>query len=171
MLIIDVQDRLAPATHDSESTVANCVRLVRAARRLDIPLLATEHYPKGLGPTVKPLAALISKHEMVEKIHFSCAADPGFRRRFEAFGRDQVAVAGLEAHVCIMQTAIALRRAGQMVAVIADAVTSRSPSDRDLALDRLRAEGVLLASAEMILFEWLERGDTAAFKDVFTLIR
>lgn len=171
LLIIDVQEKLVATMHEPEPIIANCRRLMQAAHRLDIPILASEHYPKGLGRTVPELAPLVPEGGLLEKIHFSCLSDTGYRARFEMLGRAEAVVAGLETHVCVMQTSLQLRDAGYAVAVVADAVTSRDPRSKTLAIERLRQAGVAVVGTEMLLFEWLHKGGTPEFKDVLELIR
>jgi nicotinamidase-related amidase len=175
LLVIDVQEKLAPHVVDSETVVANCERLVRYARRLEVPVTLTEHYPKGLGATVASLRdAAGNKTPCFEKIAFSCWRDDAIRARIEHLcrsGRDQIVVAGMEAHVCVGQTVLDLRSENCNVLVVADAVGSRDARVRDLAVERFRAAGAAIVTHEMIAFEWLERGDDPAFKDLIRLIK
>lgn len=171
LLVVDVQERLAPAIEGGAAVIERVRTLIRAARLLDIPVLATEQYPRGLGPTVAEVAALLPPGAVLEKIHFSCAAEPGFLDRVRAFSRPQILVAGTEAHVCVLQTAFGLKEAGFSVHVAADAVGSRDPANRSLALDRMRLAGIPAVSTEMAVFEWLHRADHPVFKDVLALIK
>jgi nicotinamidase-related amidase len=171
LLIVDMQERLLPAMADAEAVVEGCRKLMAGAARLGVPVLVSEQYPQGLGPTVAPLKALAPAGAVLAKVHFSCAADPGIAARLAASGRDQVVIAGIEAHVCVAQTALALRRKGVGVAVAADAVSSRRRESVALALQRLATNGVELVNVEMALFEWLGAAGTPAFKDISALIR
>jgi nicotinamidase-related amidase len=175
LLIIDVQEKLAPHIDGGEATAANCGRLIRYARRLGVPITITEHYPKGLGPTVSSLReAAGNEAPCLEKIAFSCWRDDAIRNRIEALaadGRDQIVVAGMEAHVCVGQTVLDLLAAFQDVFLVADAVGSRDARVRDLAIERYRDAGATIVAQEMIAFEWLERGDDPAFKDLIELIK
>jgi nicotinamidase-related amidase len=165
LLAIDVQERLLPAMADPVAVEQGAARLMRAARRLGVPMLVTEQYPRGLGPTVPGLAALASPEETLEKIHFSCAAEPSVQARHQAV------LCGIEAHVCVLQSALGLAAAGWSVAVVEDATSSRRPDDRAAGLRRLAASGVVVVTAEMVLFEWLGRAGTDAFRDVQKLIK
>jgi len=175
LLIIDVQEKLAPHIADSSVAAANCLRLVRYAGRLGVPITITEHYSKGLGPTVSGLRdAAGNETPRLEKIAFSCWRDDAIRTRISALeseGRDQIVVAGMETHVCVGQTVLELLDHGKTVFVVADAVGSRQAAVRDLALERFRDAGANIVAQEMIAFEWLGRGDDPAFKDLIQLIR
>lgn len=171
LLLVDVQENLLPAMADPDSLLPRLVLLLRGAARLGVPVLASEQYRKGLGPTVPALRALLPEEAVGEKLAFSCAADAGLRARIAGLGRPQVVLAGIEAHVCVLQTALGLLRIGLSPVVVADGVMSRRPSDRELALARLRQAGVVVASSEMVLFEWLGEAGTDAFRDLLRLIR
>lgn len=175
LLVIDVQEKLAPHIVDGELAVANCERLVRYARHLDVPVTITEHYPNGLGATVASLRdAAGNEAPCFEKIAFSCWRDDAIRDRIEGLsrgGRDQIVIAGMEAHVCVGQTVLDLRTENRDVFLVADAVGSRDARVRDLAIERFRAAGATIVAQEMIAFEWLGRGDDPAFKDLIRLIK
>jgi nicotinamidase-related amidase len=167
LLVVDVQDRLLPAIDGWQRLLDNVIWLVQIAQSLHVPVLASEQYPKGLGHTHAALRALLPTGGIAEKLHFSCvAADcldgiAGSERR-------QFVVCGIEAHVCVMQTALELRWQGKEVFVVADAIASRNPVDRELALARLRSHGIEIVSREMVAFEWLRRAGTAEFRQIST---
>jgi nicotinamidase-related amidase len=165
LLLIDLQERLAPAIADIDAVLQNNVWLVEVARRLEVPVAATVQYPAGLGPTVPDLAARLPAESVVEKIHFSAVAD-GCLEGLPAFARRQVVLTGTEAHVCVLQTALGLLALGKEVFVVAEAVGSRRPADRELALERLRQEGCRIVSREMVAFEWLHRAGTETFRQI-----
>lgn len=175
LLIIDVQEKLAPHIAGGEATAAKCVRLVRYARRLGVPVTVTEHYPRGLGATVSALReAAGNDTPHLDKIAFSCWRDDAIRTRIEGLGRqgrDQIVVGGMEAHVCVGQTVLDLLRHDRHVYLVADAVGSREAAVKDLAVERFRSAGAHIVAQEMIAFEWLERGDDPAFKDLIKLIK
>lgn len=166
LLVVDFQERLMPAIHDAERIVAHGTWLIQIAQRLAVPALASEQYPKGLGHTVAAIRDLLPAEAFMEKIHFSCAADRDCMRRIDALEREQIVVIGAEAHVCVLQTALGLRAAGKEVYLVADAVSSRSPRDVELALARMRAEGVRIVSREMVAFEWLHQAGTDTFRAI-----
>lgn len=172
LAVVDVQERLAPAMATPDAAIGRCTILVRAAARLGVPMLVSEQYPKGLGRTVPSLAALVAPETVVEKIHFSCADEEAWSKRLEALGgRDQAVVCGMEAHVCVLQTALGLQEKGYRVAVAADAVSSRKAEDAGLALARMQQSGVTVVSTEMVVFEWLRRAGSAEFKELSALIK
>jgi len=171
LLLVDVQTRLAAAVAGSAAAIARARLLLEAARRLDVPVAATEQYPRGIGATVPELRDRLHSGEIVEKIAFSGAAAPELVALLERAGRPRIVVCGLESHVCVLQTALGLAERGYQPCAVADAVASRDPADRDLALDRLRRGGIDVVSAEMVVFEWLERAGTGTFKALLPLLR
>lgn len=171
LLVVDIQDRLLPAVRDQDAVVANTGVLLKAAAALGVPVLASEQYPKGIGHMVPPVAELLPDGAVVEKLNFSCLADANFAERFVALGRRQAVVVGLEAHVCVLQTAEQLLAAGTEVFVVADAVSSRAEASHALALRRLEADGARIVTTEMVVFEWLGRAGTQAFRELSRLIK
>ncbi len=169
LLVIDVQTRLAPAMEAHHRVIANTAVLMKAAARLRVPMLVSEQYPRGLGPTVPELAA--GAGAVVEKIHFSCLGEQAYAQRFRGLGRRQAVVAGIEAHVCVLQTCIELMEGGDQVYVVADAVSSRTAENATLALARLRAAGAAIVTTEMVIFEWLRRAGTPEFKELSALVK
>jgi isochorismate hydrolase len=170
LLVIDIQDKLAPAMNNIEGVVENTVTLMRTAARLNIPHLVSEQYPQGLGATIEPVAEL-SDEKSVAKVTFSCMADSGYASRFNDIGRNQAVIVGIEAHVCVLQTAMDLRDRDVQVFVVADATTSRSPDSHSMALHRLSGAGVEIVTTEMVLFEWLGQAGTLEFKDISKFIK
>jgi nicotinamidase-related amidase len=171
LLVVDVQERLAAAVSDRETCLARCRTLIQAARHLAVPVVASEQYPKGLGATVAAVAELLEPEEIQAKRHFSCAADPALAAALRDVGRAQIVICGMEAHVCVLQTALGLQADGLRPVVVADAVASRRPETCRLALDRLRASGVEIVDTEMVVFEWLREAGTPAFRALAPLIR
>lgn len=174
VMIIDVQERLVPAMHESERMVERCAVLMQAAARLGLPVTVSEQYRKGLGATVPRLDTVKGDAAVIEKLHFSCAADPALAaraRELAAAGRRQIVIGGIESHVCVLQTALGFKAVGLDVFVVEDAVTSRAPASIATALERLRAAGVCVVNTEMVLFEWLHKAGTPEFKDISKLIR
>jgi len=171
LLVVDVQTKLAPAVAEGARAISNAAVLMRGAARLGVPVLISEHYPKGLGSTVPALAELVSEDSIVEKIRFSAAREQAFRARLHGLNRGQIVVAGMETHVCVLQTALALREDGHEVFVVADAVSSRRLEDRAVAIERMQAEGCRIVTTEMVIFEWLERGDAKEFRELLALIK
>ncbi len=171
LLVVDIQERLLPVVADPRGVVANSRTLIRAASGLGVPVLASVQYPRGIGALVAELANLPATVPVIEKISFSCVREPEWRSAFEGLGRPQAVIAGIEAHVCVLQTALDLLAARYQVFVVADAVSSRAEASHQAALDRLRAAGAGVVTTEMVVFEWLERADTAEFKKLMPLIK
>lgn len=171
LLVIDIQSRLAPAIHKNEDVTARCIALVRAARLLGVPVFATEHCPERIGPIVPELRTLLTDDEIMSKRHFSCADDPVILERLKELGRFQAVVAGMEAHVCVMQAALGLAEHGFTPFVVSDAAGSRHVADHAAAINRLHAEGIGVLSAEMTMFEWLGHADNAVFREVLGIVK
>jgi nicotinamidase-related amidase len=171
LLVIDIQERLLPATFGPGTVTGNCGILLEAAGILGIPVLASEQYPKGLGHTVPEIGARLPEGSVVEKLHFSCVGEDGFCLRFDGLGRSQAVVVGMEAHVCVLQTVLDLLGRGTEVFVVADATSSRTPDNHRLAMDRMRAAGARIVSTEMVVFEWLAKAGTAEFKAISKLVK
>ena len=170
LVLIDVQERLVPAIDGHARVVWNCRRLLDAARLLGVPIIATEQYRKGLGPTVGELAARLEGVAIYEKRRFSAAA----REWFEPLRERNVAkllICGIESHVCVQQTALDLLSAGWRVYVAADAVGSRREVDRRTALGRMDSSGAALTTTEAALFEWCQSADAPAFKAISQLAK
>jgi nicotinamidase-related amidase len=167
LLIIDFQARLMPAISDGESVVANAGRLISAARLLDLPMLVTEQNPKGLGATVPELNT--GDAPVVAKMTFDATRAPEFPA-FPPAGRLAVVI-GCEAHVCVLQTVAGLRAAGRRVCVVADAIGSRSPANKAVAIERMRAAGAEIVTTEMVVFEWAASAEHPRFKELIALIK
>jgi nicotinamidase-related amidase len=174
LVIVDLQERLAAAMPPAVLAVVirNVRILLQAAALLDIPALVTEQYPKGLGPTIPPVAKLLpSAAPRFEKTCFSCAAAAPFTDALERTGRPQVILAGMEAHVCVLQSALELQPLCAAVFVVEDACCSRNPAHHANAIDRLRAAGVSVTNTESLVFEWLRDARHEHFKAISALLR
>jgi len=174
LLIVDMQEKFIPAMHQVAEVVERCGRLIDAARLMDVPVTYSEQYPKGLGPTVAALAEKLGNAPRFEKLHFSCARDEALAARIAELaddGRDQLVIAGIESHVCVLQTATDFGERGLFPFVAADAVTSRAPESKDLALRRMGDGGAEIINSEMALFEWMEVAGTPTFKAVSPLVK
>lgn len=168
LLLIDVQQRLMPVIHDGESIIAKTARLAEAALLLDVPVLATEQYPAGLGPTIERLASY--PRATLVKTTFSAMADPGFTALLPA-GTREVVIAGCEAHVCVLQTALDLVASRHRAILVADAVGSRDPADRAAGIERARQHGVEIVTSEMVIFEWIRDAGHPRFREVHKLMK
>jgi nicotinamidase-related amidase len=171
LLVIDVQERFRMQIAAFERMVGRIRTLVQGAALLDVPVVVTEQYPQGLGPTVAELAEVLDGAETLEKRSFSAAAAPGFDDLMRRLGRHQLVLVGLETHVCVHQTATDLLRGGRSVHAAVDAIESRDPAARAAALVRLAADGVHTTTVETALFELLRTADHERFRDVQALIK
>jgi nicotinamidase-related amidase len=165
LLVVDVQGRLVPAIAGWQSLLDQVIWLIRVARRMDIPVLACEQYPQGLGPTHPAVVEELPVGCTAAKLHFSAVAG-ACHGLGEAGGPAQYVVCGMETHVCVMQTVIELLELGKKVFVVEEAVGSRRESDKALALARMRAAGASIVSREMVAFEWLRRADSELFREI-----
>jgi nicotinamidase-related amidase len=171
LVIVDVQEKLFPAMYEKETLRDNLNRLIRGAGVLGVPALVTEQNPAGLGPTVVELSTLLQEVPRLSKFSFSCLGEPSFRKALEAAGRRQVLLCGIEAHVCVYQTACDLVTAGYPVSVVADAVSSRTRSNRMLGLHAMHRKGAYLTSVEMALFELLKVARGPLFKEIIKIVK
>jgi nicotinamidase-related amidase len=151
--------------------VANLKILVSAARRLDVPVLVTEQYPKGLGRTLPELRTLLADTTPFEKTAFSCAGAEGFVDRLRAVGADHVILTGIEAHVCVLLTALDLLKQGLRVSIVADAVCSRRPANLEIGLGQARQAGAVVTATETVVFQLLGRADSDTFRELSKLLR
>ena len=176
ILVIDFQERLTPVMAEGQGSVDNSAKLLRCAAKLDIPATVTEQYRRGFGPTLPIiLEAAGPQASVFEKMSFSALQDEAIAAHVKQCalhaGRPQVVVAGIESHVCVLQTALDLVSAGLQPFIVVDAVTSRTISSKEVALQRLTANGVELVTTEMVIFEWLERAGTDEFRALLPLIK
>ena len=172
LLLIDIQDRLLSAMSNPDQVIAKSQILLQAAETLGLPVTMSEQYPKGLGHTVAALKT--NTATIFEKLSFSCWRDGALKTHFinlHETGRPLVIVAGIEAHVCVMQTCIDLANAGFGVFAVADAMSSRKPESAALAFERMRDNDVQVVNTEMVVFELLERAGTPHFKSLSALIK
>ncbi len=171
LVVVDIQERFRDLIHNIDGVLASTTRLIKFAQVLGIPILTTEHYSRGLGVTVTELRNLFQPFKPLEKIHFSCHGDEGFRKALATSGRDQIILCGIETHVCIYQTAADLMRDGKQVAVAMDAVSSCSAANRQIGLDRMAEIGVQNMGVQMLMFELLGKAGTGDFREVSGLLK
>lgn len=169
LIVIDVQEKLVTRIDQRDRVIANALLLARGANLLGIPVWATEQYPKGLGPTIAPLVELIPRRP--DKTMFHCASIPSILEDLYYHKIRHVTLAGIEAHVCVAQSALELLKLGFKVQISADAVGSRHAIDREFALRRLERVGAVVSTTEAILFEWMESADHPRFKEFSAMIK
>lgn len=165
-LLIDVQEKLISTIYEHQRLIANCQWLLSLADDLRIIKAASEQYPKGLGATVAVLKEFVPNSQVMMKTAFSCAADKTCLESICALNKEQIVIAGIEAHVCVLQAALGLTEKGKQVFVVADAISSRHLDDKELAIARMRQSGVEIVSKEMVFFEWLESSTHPRFKEL-----
>jgi nicotinamidase-related amidase len=173
-VVCDVQERLFPAmdVDHREEVMRNIKILTTSARRLRVPILVTEQYPKGLGHTLQELLDTLGPGvEPLPKVTFSCCGVETFRARLEGTGARHVVLTGIEAHVCVLMSTLDLIALGYTVHVAADAVTSRTQANWRLAMDLLRQAGAVVTATETVLFQLLRQADTDEFRELARLIR
>jgi nicotinamidase-related amidase len=169
LLVVDVQERLMAKIPRAAELVRNIAFLIDGARVLDIPVTATEQYPKGLGPTVAELARRVA--ERPEKLGFSCCALPSVVEGFRRQQRSRILVAGIESHVCVLNTVLDLLAADFRVYLAVDAIASRYAVDHEIAVRRLESAGAILTTAETALFEWTGGAHHPKFKQMSALVQ
>lgn len=172
LVIIDMQVKLASAmpAEALQGVVRNCSVLVQAAHLLAVPTILTEQYPQGLGETLSEIRQHLPNCKPVTKTAFSACCEPRFSQQLHR-DNPQIILAGMEAHICVLQTALALLQAGKQVFVAEDAVISRNPANKANALARLRDAGCVISNTESVVFEWLGDANHEAFKAISKLIR
>lgn len=174
LLVVDIQEKLAVAMDEAEraQVYRNAGRLAQAAGILNIPVTVTEQYPQGIGHTAHAvLEQAPQAARVLDKTTFSCCGAPGIMDALKSARRPQVILCGMEAHVCVLQTALGLTQEGFQVFVVEDGICSRSPRNRDNALARMAQAGVTVTNAESVMFEWLGECTHPRFKDLLKLIR
>jgi len=171
LVVVDVQGKLAQLMHSKESLFKNIEILIKAAKILNIPILWCQQSPQSLGPTISQIAELLSDNKPINKASFSCCGCDKFNDKLNELSRQQVLLCGIEAHVCIYQTAADLLSKGFSVDVLADAVSSRTLENKQIAITKMSAEGVNVTTTEMALFELLRTADHPHFKQIAKLIK
>lgn len=171
LLVIDVQEKLARVMHEREPMISNLQKLIKGIKVLGVPVIVTEQYPRGLGPTVPELAPLVAGFPLVAKTSFSCWGEAKFLQEYKSLGRKQALVAGIEGHVCVYQTVRDLIANGYEAHVVTDAVTCRTPENRQLSFEMMRQAGARLTGTEAVLFELLKVAEGEKFKEISRIVK
>jgi nicotinamidase-related amidase len=172
LVVVDIQGKLAQLMHEKDSLFAEAARMIRGAAALGVPVIWMEQNPKGLGATVPEVAGTMPQGASpIPKMSFSCCGEPAFIEALEATGRKQVLVCGIETHICVYQTSRDLATRGYEVQVVADAVSSRKPLNREVGLKRAQAAGAALTTVEMALFEMLGGAGGSVFKEIVAIVK
>lgn len=169
LIVIDMQERLVPAMQAPARTIRNTRTLLAGAKEMHVPIVMTEQYPAGLGPTVPELREPEAK--VLSKMHFSCMEDETFATYFRSLGRKQAVIAGMEAHICVVQTAASMIEEGFEVFVVSDATASRTLESEEACIARLNACGAGIVTTEMVIFEWLGKAGSPAFKKMLQFVK
>ena len=170
-VIIDIQDRLFPHINDNEKVAEKCATLIEGMQILGVPIIVTEQYVKGLGQTIPKIQSVLENYDPIEKMTFSCCGTGAFNIKIEEHYKENIIICGIESHVCVLQTALDLVEAGHRPIVVVDAISSRSPLDKEVALKRMQEEGIRLTTVESILFELCKTSGTEEFKKVSSLVK
>lgn len=171
LVIIDVQEKLFPLVFEKDKILGNIRKLIKFAKIINMPIILTEQYPKGLGPTIPEVKELIPEIQPVEKVEFSCFRSEKFKSLLKDLGIKTLIITGIETHICIAQTSIEGLSNGYKSCVIIDATSSRNPEDKSAALERMKQSGVVIASTEMIIYELLGTAGTQEFREALKLIK
>ena len=168
LVVIDIQQKLLPPIFNKEQLVRNTSLLVRLARILDIPVLVTTQYSKGLGETVPEILSLVGDTKPIDKLEFSCFGKDSFCSAVKSVpgNRNTMLLCGMETHICVMQTALGALEQGYLVHVASDAVGSRAEWNWKIGLGRMRDAGCVISSTEMMMYELLRKSGTEAFKEL-----
>jgi nicotinamidase-related amidase len=170
-VIVDVQEKLFPVIHGKEQIQSNIQTLIKGLKTLNIPLVVTQQYTKGLGETIAPIKSLLKHFESVEKKAFSCCDEPEFMSKLHVFRKKYVIIAGIESHVCVLQTAIDLLDRQYSPVIVSDCIASRKEEDKNIAISRLISEGAIITSYESLLFELCRTTGTDEFKTISKYIK
>ena len=171
LLVIDVQEKLSRVIYQKEKLIENLQKLIRGIQVLGVPILVTEQYPQGLGATVQEIAPLLTNIQPLPKVSFSCYGDKDFVQKFEALGRKQVLISGIESHVCVYQTVSDLINAGYEVHVVSDTISSRTQENREIGLKMMSHLGANLTSTETVLFELLRVAEGEKLKAISQIVK
>ena len=171
LLIVDIQGNLAHAMHEKELLFKNMQKLIKGIQVLGLPILWVEQNPQGLGTTIPEIADILSNIQPISKMSFSSCRNDRFMKALRSLNRRQVLIAGIEAHICVYQTAADLVVLGYEVQVVSDAVSSRTPVNKEIGLQKMRDSGVSLTSVETALFELLKVAEGEQFKEILKIVK
>lgn len=171
VVVIDCQDKLLSAIYEKEKLVCNSVKLLEGLRILNIPIIVTQQYTKGLGMTVKEIQNVIENKEYIDKITFDCCGNSEFVELLEKYNKQNIIICGIEAHICVRQTALSLLKCNKKVHLIEDCISSRRENDKRIALYQLSLDKAILTTYEAVLFELLGKANGDKFKQISKLIK
>jgi nicotinamidase-related amidase len=171
LLVIDIQERLAVVMKEKEKVVKNTQHLIELAKMINIPVVVTEQYPKGLGRTIPELHSGIPDYKPIEKTAFDCCGEPSFLAEFKKLGKKKIIVTGMETHVCVLQTVTSLLQAGFVTHVVQDAICSRTKENWKTGIEFMRNAGAVVTCTETVLFQLLKVAGTEEFKKISQRIK
>ncbi len=171
LVIVDIQDKLAVVMSQKEKVTNNCIHLIEAAKLLNIPVIVTEQYPKGLGPTINEIREALPDYAPLEKVTFDCCKGDGFLQKIASLRKTHIILAGMETHVCVLQTCLGLLAKGYFVHLVSDAVSSRKKDDYKTGRKMMRDAGAVVTCTETVLFQLLEKAGTQEFKVISKRIK
>jgi hypothetical protein len=170
-LVIDIQEKLFPFISENDTLAMNSGILIKGLQALGIPILITEQYTKGLGPTILPIQQLLTGEQVIEKLAFSCCDEPAFMQQLASLNKKFIVITGIESHVCVLQTATDLFELGFIPVVVEDCISSRGINDKQMAVNRMRRMGAIITTYESVLFELLRYSGTDEFKAISKLVK
>ncbi len=170
-LIVDIQERLFPVMYEKEALLKNCTTLIKGMAELNLPIVVTQQYTKGLGETVEEIKNAVPDFGFTEKRAFSCCDEPTVIEKLKGTGAKNIILCGIEAHVCVLQTAIDLKETGFNPVVVADCISSRTRENIEIAKERFRFENIMMTSFESILFELTRSSAAAEFRAISKLVK
>jgi len=169
---MDFQEKLLSKVYMAEEIADNAIVMIKSARALNIPVIVTEQYPKGLGRTIEEIIKVLGEdYKPIEKVNFNCFGSQEFIDKLESINRRSLLIMGVEAHICICQTVLEALRKEYEVYLLEDTISSRKPENRRIAIDRMIKEGSIPASVEMVIYELLKQSGTPEFKEILEFIR
>ena len=171
LVVVDIQEKLLPAIHDHAAVLDRAVKMVTAAQALEVPILFTQQYTRGLGPNHPALTDLMPDYTFFEKTSFNCFGAAGFSARLAELQAKALVIIGIETHICVCQTALQALAQGLDVHIVADAVGSRAPTNKTIGLERIRQAGGVITATELTIYEWVERSDAPEFKLILPLLK
>ncbi len=170
-VVVDIQERLLPHIHEGEIILKNCLKLIEGLKILSVPVIITQQYTKGLGPTVPSVMQMFPEFRYIEKISFSCCEEPAFQKEIILLEKTEIILCGIEAHVCVLQTCLDLLAGGRRPVVVEDCVSSRKPNDKHIAIERMRQEGARITTMESLLFELTRVAGNETFKSISGIVK
>jgi len=170
-VVIDIQEKLLPHIDGGEILLSNCLKLIEGLKILSVPVIITQQYTNGLGPTVPSIIEIFPQFRFIEKISFSCWEELAFKNEISRLNKTDIILCGIETHVCVLQTCIDLLAEGKKPLVVEDCVSSRRPEDKRVAIERMRQEGARITTVESLLFELTRIAGNQIFKSISNIVK